>query len=499
MAQSEIEKKIASLERGIKSSATPEKMKSAMRTQLAKLKEQIGDKKKPEAKGDKPDMNSNEGRRIILQMMQDDGELSDKEFEDKLKNELNVNYVEVAGITSARPIFDGETDKAKRHEILDTLWVTTSRINGIFKNDKREIKLAASAIENDYKDNLVKASNEASYRPYVIHLQKAMGELLKPHTDGIVKRPVRKKIENYFEVAMAGTGTIDKKKAAILDKAVNKKDASEKRDGYFHFMEKSAQELGKIYEEVVGYNLYDDLKETESFKGKSDQDIKHEILRMMVGYDKAKGSENAFLNYGKKTGGSGKKSSAREKQVGLKNQTISELESNYKSHTGKHDRARIVNEFHRRLNLKSLSADDRKEINAFFQANGLKGKGKKHAMLMDGRPLNEIPCDELVAMLEERRAKHSKSERKSKTKPVMKKITTDITQAVSKAIDDIPAKKLKAHKRKVIASLKNLKKKAGEFAQAFKTVLGSDYEASPIKTMMSDIDKQISDLENKNA
>lgn len=380
----------------------------------------------------------------------------------------------------------------------------------------------------------------------------------------------------YVKFKDGSDGYFDEKDLVIIPSG--KKVKSEA--GLFHFMEKSAQELGKIYEDVVGYDLYHDLKSSTAFVGKSDQDIKMEILRMMNSYDKAKGSENKFANYytdkekkpGKSSttsikgfsigdsiivvasdveykishiadagktikesanriitlspiGSGGKekrislqelhdgvhdakpiyrhigkksnKSSAVEKQKGLKSLSVKELEDAYTSATKKHDRARIVNEFYRRLNMKSLPAGEREEINAFMEKNGIKMKTKKDVMLMDGRPINTIPCDELVAMLEERRQRHSKSERKSKTKPVMKKITTDITQAVGKAIDDIPASKLKKDKKKIIAGLKNLKKKAGEFAQAFKTVLGSDYEASNIKTMLTEIEKHISELENQ--
>ena len=111
----------------------------------------------------------------------------------------------------------------------------------------------------------------------------------------------------------------------------------------------------------------------------------------------------------------------------------------------------------------------------------------------------EPDCDTLLAQWRERRKKAKANAKTRKTKPVFRKIASDVIDAVEKAIRNVPSSKIKESPQSTIRKFGQLKKSAEQFLRAFQEVLGSDYKKSEAETELNELKKLIDKLTKKYA
>lgn len=109
----------------------------------------------------------------------------------------------------------------------------------------------------------------------------------------------------------------------------------------------------------------------------------------------------------------------------------------------------------------------------------------------------EPDCDTLLTQFRERRRKAKTAQRKRKTTPVFRKISSDVIDAVEKAIKNVPAKQFKESPRETIRKFGNLKKSAEQFLKAFKELLGKEYQVSESQKEIGELKMLIDKLINK--
>lgn len=113
----------------------------------------------------------------------------------------------------------------------------------------------------------------------------------------------------------------------------------------------------------------------------------------------------------------------------------------------------------------------------------------------------EPDCDTLIEQFRARRRKAKENAKKRKTKPVFRKISSNIVDAVEKAIKNVPKEKLKKSPKEVIKNFGELRKSAESFLLKFKEVLGSDFNKgqmeSELKELQTLIDKMIKKYNSK--
>lgn len=110
---------------------------------------------------------------------------------------------------------------------------------------------------------------------------------------------------------------------------------------------------------------------------------------------------------------------------------------------------------------------------------------------------DEPDCDTLLSQFRERRQKAKQSSKKRKTKPVFRKIASDVTDAVEKAIKNVPKKKLKESPKDVIKKFGALQNAAQAFLRAFKNILGEDYKETQSNIELNELEKMINSLIKK--
>lgn len=109
----------------------------------------------------------------------------------------------------------------------------------------------------------------------------------------------------------------------------------------------------------------------------------------------------------------------------------------------------------------------------------------------------EPDCDTLLKQFRERRRKAKTAQRQRKTTPVFRKISSDVIDAVEKAIKNVPAKQFKESPRETIRKFGNLKKSAEQFLKAFKELLGKEYQVSESQKEIGELKMLIDKLINK--
>jgi len=109
----------------------------------------------------------------------------------------------------------------------------------------------------------------------------------------------------------------------------------------------------------------------------------------------------------------------------------------------------------------------------------------------------EPDCDTLLTQFRERRRKAKTAQRKRKTTPVFRKISSDVIDAVEKALKNVPAKQFKESPRETIRKFGNLKKSAEQFLKAFKELLGKEYQVTESQKEIGELKMLIDKLINK--
>jgi len=111
--------------------------------------------------------------------------------------------------------------------------------------------------------------------------------------------------------------------------------------------------------------------------------------------------------------------------------------------------------------------------------------------------VEEPGCDELLKRFNDRREAAKKAQRKAKTTPVFTKISSDVVDAVEKAINNVDASDIKDAPKATINKFEALKTAAENFLKAFKSVLGEDYKAKDSEKEIKELEDLISKLGSK--
>lgn len=98
-------------------------------------------------------------------------------------------------------------------------------------------------------------------------------------------------------------------------------------------------------------------------------------------------------------------------------------------------------------------------------------------------------CKKLIGAFKKRK-KVSRG-KKRKTKPVFGIITSDVKNAVSKALHSVPKKQIEKNPKEFLAKAQRLEKSAIKFLEDFKAILGSDYKKSEITSEFGELEKSI--------
>lgn len=116
----------------------------------------------------------------------------------------------------------------------------------------------------------------------------------------------------------------------------------------------------------------------------------------------------------------------------------------------------------------------------------------------DYTELDEIECNELIAHIQERREAAKKSEKKTKSRPVIEKIATPIVRAVKTAVENIPDKDIKDKPKtelskidKAIAATKRL------LLMELKTILGDDFDKDTVDDELKELHALSKELHKK--
>lgn len=114
-----------------------------------------------------------------------------------------------------------------------------------------------------------------------------------------------------------------------------------------------------------------------------------------------------------------------------------------------------------------------------------------------GKDVDEMDCEELEQMFKERKAKAKKSEKKSKTRPVIEKIVSNVATATKQAIDSVSVEDIKKNPKKFIEKCMKAEKSGEEFINDLKSLLGEEYDKSEVSEGMEKILIHIKELKAK--
>ncbi len=110
-----------------------------------------------------------------------------------------------------------------------------------------------------------------------------------------------------------------------------------------------------------------------------------------------------------------------------------------------------------------------------------------------------MTCEELEAFYAARKAKQAKSEKKSKTRPIMEKIVNNVANATKHAIENIAAEDIKKNPKKFIDKFEKAEKAGEAFVASLKDILGEDYDKSEVHEGMEKVIILIKGLKEKYA
>lgn len=114
-----------------------------------------------------------------------------------------------------------------------------------------------------------------------------------------------------------------------------------------------------------------------------------------------------------------------------------------------------------------------------------------------GKDVDEMDCEELEKLFKERKAKAKKSEKKSKTRPVIEKIVSNVATATKQAIDSVSVEDIKKDPKKFIEKCMKAEKSGEEFINDLKSLLGEEYDKSEVSEGMEKILIHIKQLKAK--
>ncbi len=98
-------------------------------------------------------------------------------------------------------------------------------------------------------------------------------------------------------------------------------------------------------------------------------------------------------------------------------------------------------------------------------------------------------CSQLIKAFKKRRSVYKT--KRTRTKPVFAIVTSKTADALNKAVHNLTPKQIKSNPKKVMADLKNAEKKAKEFLESLKPLMGSDYKHSEIAKEFGEIEQVI--------
>jgi hypothetical protein len=137
---------------------------------------------------------------------------------------------------------------------------------------------------------------------------------------------------------------------------------------------------------------------------------------------------------------------------------------------------------------------------------GKRGRPKKVVKVKVVKPKKQVEpkedggepdCDELLKRWTERRAKAKTSNKKRKTKPVFRKIASDVVDSVEKAIKNVPKAEIKEKPKQFLKKFDTLKASAEQFLKAFRSILGDDYKTSDAEKELKDIEVLIKGIQKR--
>jgi hypothetical protein len=100
-------------------------------------------------------------------------------------------------------------------------------------------------------------------------------------------------------------------------------------------------------------------------------------------------------------------------------------------------------------------------------------------------------CGELIKAFKKRRKASKVDGKRKKTKPVFGVITTNVKNAVSKALHNVSNKEIEKNPKQFLAKAQRLEKSAIRFLEDFKAILGSDFRKSEITSEFGELEKSI--------
>ncbi len=118
-------------------------------------------------------------------------------------------------------------------------------------------------------------------------------------------------------------------------------------------------------------------------------------------------------------------------------------------------------------------------------------KGKKVA------DLDDAECEEMRKAVEERRKKAAKSEKKSKSRPIIEKVAANVVTGAKQIINNIPVADIKEDPAGEIKKMERLEAATRKYLTETRSILGEDYDRDTIDGELKDLHKIITDLKKK--
>ncbi len=127
-------------------------------------------------------------------------------------------------------------------------------------------------------------------------------------------------------------------------------------------------------------------------------------------------------------------------------------------------------------------------------------KTKKYTYKFKGKELpalDDKDCADLIKETKERRQKAAKSEKKSKSRPIIEKVVTPIVKSVKKAIENIPAADLKDDSGKELTRVDKAIAATKKYIMELKTILGEDFDKDTVDDEMKELHTLSKELHKK--
>lgn len=113
------------------------------------------------------------------------------------------------------------------------------------------------------------------------------------------------------------------------------------------------------------------------------------------------------------------------------------------------------------------------------------------------KELDEKDCEDLLKETKERRAKAAKAEKKSKSRPIIEKVTAPIVKSVKKAIENISAADLKDNPTGELSRIEKAIAATKRFMMELKTILGEDFDKDTVEDEMKELHALAKELNKK--